>query len=298
MSDLSKLLKFFLLLLVGLLSACTENTPTTNNSQPSSVTAQPSVSVSNIQVSPTTPLSSPTTNNQQPTTLPAPTTDNRQPTTSNQILAALKNFNDNTKSYSFTVKQSAQIKNGAATTRIEANGNGKFATASLYQKLTLNLEGQTQTLENYLNGPNVYQKLAALAIWRKLDLPASTNLPATLPNNAGNFQVQTNSGAGQTQLSYTFPVATLFAQKVTNGPELLGVLSATEIFRPFLANPDPNAQAEVKLLVNDSANQIIRREINFTLTNAGSTLTYAATYDFSAFNAANVTLTPPPGLPK
>jgi hypothetical protein len=118
-----------------------------------------------------------------------------------------------------------------------------------------------------------------------------------LPTGAAGFQVSA-AGQGQTQLRYTFPATQLFSQKDVGGPEILGLLSATELYRPFIANPDRSAQVEVKLGVNDANGLLVRREIGFTLTGVGSTLTYKATYDYSDLNTAVSSITPPPDLPK
>jgi hypothetical protein len=219
----------------------------------------------------------------------------------NRVETALKNLAGNPTGYSFKVTQSAQLKNGGAVSTVEGSGEGSYSAPNFYQKLDLNVSGQSQqSVENFLTNGTAYQKLANLDVWRKLDpaLPVSANPPATMPNSAGGFQINTTN-QGLTELRYIVPAALLFSQKDISGPETLGILSATEIYRAFLINPDPNAQAEIKLSGMESkGNQFLQhREVSFTLNGPGGTLTYKASYDYS-YPTSPPSITPPANLPK
>ena len=286
MPNLPKLLKFYLILVLTtpLLVGCAESSPTSalpTGYSPSVVSSSPSPSFTAL-----------------PPTAP-PTLSQSEAATRDKVQTALTKVASTTRNYTFKVNQSAEIKNGGATTTIEAKGSGSYATPNFYQKLDLTSGDQSQSLEYYLTGTSGYQRLNALAVWRKLgpEFSVSTTLTSTLPLGAVGFQVS-SIGQGQTQLRYIFPTAQLFSQKEVNGPEILGILSATGIYQPFIASPDRSAQTEVKLVINDANGVIVRREISFTVNGPQNSLAYRAIYDYSDLNTANSNITPPPDLPK
>ena len=313
MPDLKPLLKIFsgLMLLGLILAACGEVSPTpaaspnaTNTTTAVTTLAAQSQGTGQPQgVAPTSAVPGATATIQATTGVADATTaatlNQNEAQIRDKALAALKKFSADVKSYNFKMTQSAEIKSGGATSTIDASGTGSYAAPNLYQKISLNTGDQNQNIEYYLTSGAGYQKVDNLAVWRKLDpaLPVSANPPANLPGDAAGFQTA-SAGQGQTQLRYTVPALSLFTQKDVSGPEIVGLLTATNLYQPYLNGAAKTGQAEIKLLVNDANGFVVRREVSFTLDGPGGTLTYKAVYDYSDFNGAGITITPPPNLPK
>ncbi len=290
-----------------LLGACND-TPPSPTSPPAN---SPAGVVTNLASPPTVPLVTSTTNPASPptpTALPPITANStvaasplpsvsKESNVQNQILGVIKSFSE-VKSYSFKLSQIVELKSGEAVTNLEGSGTGTYQAPNFYQKLVLNNGGQDQELEYFVNGPSGFQRVKSLALWRKIGPtpPVWTAFPPTLPTGAAGFQNQAQ-GTGQTQLRYTFPASQLITSKEAAGPEFLGVLSATNILKPFLGQIDPASQVEVKLLVNDSSGALLRREVSFSFSSGENRLKYSSAYDYSDLNSAAITLTPPPDLP-
>ncbi len=214
-----------------------------------------------------------------------------------QALQAVRKLATATTSLRYKVLQTGELKSGGSSLdRFQASGEGELQGQAFHQLLTLQLGGQQSRLEYFGRDKELFGRTVELVVWRRLTPLGAGPVPnPSLVEGATNFRdngSENLSGQVARKLSWQIPAITLLQP---GGIENLGVWAATGLTTSFQG--DRTSQAQVTLW-RDGAGQVLRYSFVANLSSGSDSLSYTATYDYTSFNEASITVTPPPDLPK
>lgn len=225
---------------------------------------------------------------------PTPVLPTASSGSSANVLAAVRNFSQNS-SFNYQLRQQGDLTSGPSRIQFEAQGAGAWQQGVWRQSLATKLGGQTSTVEHFGRAGELFERVAELVVWRKLPQAISGPFPNPAKLGQANFQAagtETLDGQVAQRFNQTIPAASLVQ---AGQPEILGALTASELYRPFAA--DSAATAQVSFwLVGDT--QLVRYRVETTLKSGDSSLHYIATYNYRDFNATSIVVKVPDDLPR
>ncbi|MEI7556515.1 hypothetical protein [Candidatus Chlorohelix sp.] len=258
-------------LMILILSACSDNpTPTVTFTKPATNTPP-------IQTS--TPISTP----------------NLTPSSSeNEAINLLKATlqNQEKQAYRFNVTQKAIINPGMIVT---AEGEGSFVNSNLKLNLELTVGSQRQQIETLVTSGESWQRLAALAVWKKLEdgFKNASSLPVSLLTKAQEIKIEGKeqiNGKELTRLSFSLPVNLAFSEKGGFGEDALGILSATGADKSLVGF---TGNAKMIVWIDTTSSTMKQRQINIK----SEDLDYEAVYGYRDIGETGINAAPPTNFP-
>jgi hypothetical protein len=213
----------------------------------------------------------------------------------NQLRPAIQKMTNEAKTFRYKLQQTGELNSGGSLSRFEASGSGEFQRPAFHQLLTLKVSGQTQEIEYYGRGNQLFQRVVSLVAWRALQPAVAGPFPGL--NQAQGFKAagkESLNSQPTTKYSWVFPANQLLPG--SGQPEGLGALSVTGLYQAF--SGDKTSQAQAAIWVDDTSGFITRYQVTTNFTNGNSTLSYNATYDYTDFDSPDLKVEAPGDLPK
>jgi hypothetical protein len=290
---------FIFLICAGLLIACGEEAAVTPNAQATISAAVTTAAATTTSANATTTAQNPalptlTPTVAQPVATATPAATATPGTPGEKLQAALQNASRAT-SFSYTITQTGELKSGGSVTAFNGAGEGSFAGGQFRQSVTVGLSGTSSKVEHYGRSSELFERVTEQVVWRKAEKALSNPLPpvARVGASANVTEAsETISGTNATKYSWTLPTAELLQ---SGQPEILGVLTASNLYRAFAADKSGTTNATMWFSANG---QLLRYQTELNATVGINTFKYTVTYNYADFNGANVRVETPPDLPR